>query len=210
MANMYGMNQNACPQCGFQLGAPMQPYGFQGYAPNMGYGAGMGYGYGSPWAFNQGYGYSPAWGSGGWGLGGLRTWGGTYSPQFTATGLPTDEEITEMVYDALDDDMLVPWDADINVDVKAGEVTLTGTVPNKRIKHSAGDDTWWVPGVIDVHNELSVSGRHRYRSEQASGMQASQGQIAQQQMTQPQISQQQQQAGRTRTSARGRGQSQSY
>jgi hypothetical protein len=112
----------------------------------------------APW-FGYGYGYGP-YGMG-WGLGGLRTWGGTYSPQFTATGLPTDEEIVEMVYDAIDDDPLIPYDADIDVKCDAGEVTLTGTVPNKRMKHAAGDDAWWVPGVVDVHNQINVSGRRR-------------------------------------------------
>ncbi|MBI2865582.1 MAG: BON domain-containing protein [Chloroflexi bacterium] len=98
------------------------------------------------------------------GLGGLRRHGGSYSPQFTATGLPTDEEIVEMVYDAMDVDPLVPYDADINVDCDAGVVTLTGTVLNKRAKHAAGDDAWWAPGVVDVKNELMVSGRRRART----------------------------------------------
>jgi len=162
MANIYGMGQAMCPQCGFQFA----PTGYYGGMPGFGMGY-MGGGFVPPWGFPGFYGYSPPWGTGGWGLGGLRTWGGTYSPQYLSTGLPTDEEITEMVYDALDDDVLIPWDADINVDVKAGEVTLTGTVPNKHIKHSAGDDAWWVPGVVDVHNQLEVSGRHRYRSREA-------------------------------------------
>lgn len=105
----------------------------------------------------------PVW-SGFGGLGGLRRHGGSYSPQFAATGLPTDEEITEMVYDRLDVDMLIPYDADINVSTDAGEVTLTGTVLNKAIKHAAGDNAWWVPGVTDVHNELQVVGRHRIRA----------------------------------------------
>ncbi|MBI2939205.1 MAG: BON domain-containing protein [Chloroflexi bacterium] len=113
-------------------------------------------GYPSPFT---GFGGIPSW----YGLGGLRRWGGTYSPQFTTTGLPTDEEISEMVYDAIDDDPLIPWDAEINVDVEAGEVTLTGTVPNKRIKHAAGDNSWWIPGVVDVHNSLQVTGHRRAR-----------------------------------------------
>ncbi|MCL5961546.1 MAG: BON domain-containing protein [Chloroflexi bacterium] len=101
--------------------------------------------------------------AGAWGLGGLRTWGETYSRQFTATGLPTDEEITEMVYDTIDADPWVPYDADINVEVEAGEVTLTGTVPSKRAKLAVGDDAWWIPGVVDVRNDLAVSGRHRVK-----------------------------------------------
>lgn len=106
----------------------------------------------------------PVW-SGFGGLGGLRRHGGSYSAQFISTGLPSDEEITEMVYDAMDVDPLIPYDADINVSVDAGEVTLTGTVINKSIKHAAGDDAWWIPGVVDVHNQLKVVGRHRARGE---------------------------------------------
>jgi hypothetical protein len=102
----------------------------------------------------------------GWGLGGLRRWGGTYSPQYLATGLPTDDEITEMIYDSIDADPLIPYDADINVDTDAGTVTLTGTVPNKQIKHAAGDDAWWIPGVDDVHNDLQVVSRRPARGEQ--------------------------------------------
>ncbi|MBI2864063.1 MAG: BON domain-containing protein [Chloroflexi bacterium] len=146
MANRYGMDQGnyTCPSCGFQMSAAPY-YGFQpGFAPS----------------------FAPGWGWGfpNWGLGGLRTWGGTYSPQYTATGLPTDEEIEEMVYDALDDDPIVPYDAPIDVDVAAGVVTLTGTVPNKRVKHAAGTDAWWIPGVVDVVNSLELSGRRRARS----------------------------------------------
>ena len=178
-----------CPTCGTFPGTQpgfqqwMGPYapipaGF-GFAPGWtggitGFG---GWGFAPPWqpGFGPFWQAGPAgfgpWGFGfgpfttaGYGLGGLRRWGGTYTPQYTATGLPTDEEITEMIYDALDDDPLIPWDADINVEVDAGTVTLTGTVPDKRIKHAAGDDAWWIPGVVDVHNEIQVTGRHRYRA----------------------------------------------
>ncbi len=94
----------------------------------------------------------------------MRTHGGGYSPEFIATGLPTDEEITEMVYDAFDIDPLIPYDADLDVEIDAGVVTLSGSVPNKRAKHSAGDDTWWVPGVTDVRNNITISPRRRVRT----------------------------------------------
>jgi hypothetical protein len=124
--------------------------------PNFGMGGfGMG-GFGQPGFGPMGRGY---------GLGGLRSWGGTYSPQFLTSGLPTDEELTEMIYDAIDDDPLIPFDADINVEVDAGTVTLSGTVPTKTIKHAAGDDTWWMPGVDDVHNMLQVVSRRGHREE---------------------------------------------
>lgn len=100
----------------------------------------------------------------GWGLGGTRRWGGTYTPQFLMTGLPTDQEIVEMVYDSFDNDPLIPFDADINVDSDAGVVTLTGTVASKQVKHAAGDDAWWIPGVDDVRNDLAVERRHPARA----------------------------------------------
>ncbi|MBI4319425.1 MAG: BON domain-containing protein [Chloroflexi bacterium] len=98
------------------------------------------------------------------GGGGLRTHGGAYSPEFIATGLPSDEEITEMVYDAFDIDPLIPYDADLDVEADAGVVTLSGSVPNKRAKHSAGDDAWRVPGVTDVRNNITISPHRRVRT----------------------------------------------
>ncbi|MBI2955656.1 MAG: BON domain-containing protein [Chloroflexi bacterium] len=157
-----GMNQGSmmgtfgafhCPVCGYS-----GPVWHPGLSPAM---AGGGFGGFGP-GFNGAY--------GGWGLGGLRRWGGTYSPQYAATGLPTDEEITEMVYDSIDADPLIPYDADINVEVEAGTVVLSGTVPNKTVKHAAGDDTWWVPGVTDLHNNLTVSGQRRIKSAPRAGM----------------------------------------
>jgi hypothetical protein len=138
---MNAMNQGGCvcPSCGFGLSPAQSLSGYPGWNP----------------------GFAPG---DAFGLGGIRTWGGTYSSQYTGTGLPTDEEIAEMIYDALDMDPLVPYDADIDVSVDSGEVTLAGTVPNKRVKHAIGDDSWWIPSVTDVHNELQLSGRRRSRS----------------------------------------------
>lgn len=142
----YGMGHGGftCPTCGIPA---TSPFGFS-FQPGFAWG------------------FAPGWGmpSPGWGLGGLRTWGATYSPQFATTGLPTDEEIEEMVYDALDDDPIVPYDAAIEVDVTAGIVTLAGTVPNKRVKHAAGNDAWWIPGVCDVVNNVQLSGRRCART----------------------------------------------
>jgi hypothetical protein len=146
-----------CPICGYS-----GPLWHGGVSPTLGPGPAF-----QPWFGMGPAGYGPAYAAwaGFGGLGGLRRHGGTYSPQFVATGLPTDEEITEMIYDAMDVDPLIPYDADINVEVDSGVVTLTGTVPNKRVKAAAGDDAWWVPGVVDVRNELQVTGRHRHRRE---------------------------------------------
>lgn len=178
---------SSCPTCGCVPGVPTvspvrrtaayrpSPSGF-GFAPGWQVGAP---GYSAGWGVAA---YQPgAWGTtpyGTWmnpsgyippnvpagfgGLGGLRQWGGSYTPQYTWTGLPTDEEIAEMIYDSLDADPFVPPDANIDVKVDAGEVTLTGSVPDKYIKHHIGDRAWAIPGVTDVRNEIEVSGRHRH------------------------------------------------
>jgi osmotically-inducible protein OsmY len=82
-----------------------------------------------------------------------------------------------MIYDALDADPLIPFDANIDVTVEAGTVYLRGEVPSKRIKHAAGDDAWWIPGVVDVHNEIKVTPRRPRGGEagQAKEQQAQQG-----------------------------------
>ncbi len=47
--------------------------------------------------------------------------------------------------------------SDINVQVNNGEVTLKGTVPDRRMKRLAEDVTESVSGVWDVHNQLRLS-----------------------------------------------------
>ena len=110
-------------------------------------------GFGGPMGLG---GFGPTFGWGGFGYG----WGGPMAPTwYGGPGVPSDDEIRDMIYDALDADPIIPYDADITVDVSGGVVTLRGTVPNKRVKHAAGDDAWWVPGVWDINNELQIVGR---------------------------------------------------
>jgi len=180
----YGPTGWGSPAPGFGFGMGNQNMFQSGFGPfpagnwTPSFGGGMGYGAGFQPGFGPNYGPSfadyqsfvggmmPGPMQMGWGLGGVRRWGGTYSPQFRSTGLPTDDETVEMTYDAIDNDPLIPYDADINVDCDAGTVTLTGTVSSKQIKHAAGDDAWWIPGVDDVHNDLSVEIRHPAHSAQ--------------------------------------------
>ncbi len=75
-----------------------------------------------------------------------------------------DHEIAEMIYDAMDVDPFIPYDADIDVTCDAGVVVLTGTMTNKRAKHASGDISWGVPGVTDVRNEIKVAGCRRTRT----------------------------------------------
>jgi osmotically-inducible protein OsmY len=46
--------------------------------------------------------------------------------------------------------------AGINVNVKDGEVTLSGTVNSRKDKRLAEDIVDSVGGVVDVHNELMI------------------------------------------------------
>ena len=155
MANGY----QVCPTCGC---SPMT-HGQPGQGPWQGGG--------QMWA-------GPAWGGYGWqnpqvcppqpmqgpvcGPGHGPGYGQGYAHPYYG-GLPTDAEIEEMIYDAIDADPMVPFDANIDVTVEAGTVYLRGEVTSKRIKHAAGDDAWWIPGVSDVHNEIKVTPRRQAR-----------------------------------------------
>ncbi len=149
MPNGYAM----CPTCGCPAPAP---------------GAWPGPAWGGPeWpgpTWRTGFGgpaYGPGWARGqGWGAGPVPGYGPAYAPAYYG-GLPTDSEIEEMIYDSIDADPLIPFDANVDVSVEAGTVYLRGEVPSKRIKHAAGDDAWWIPGVVDVHNEVKVAPKRR-------------------------------------------------
>lgn len=145
-------------------------YPTYGYMPGMMGGPwGMGYPYGTGGAMGFPYGFQPSYGP--W-FGGPMTWGGTFPGMYGGwaytEGWPSDEQIQEMIYDSIDADPVVPYDSDITVEVTGGVVTLSGTVPNKRVKHAVGDDAWWVPGVWDVNNNLQIVGR-RERAAPAPG-----------------------------------------
>lgn len=98
----------------------------------------------------------PTFGFGG--LGGLQPSGRSVSSQFLSTGLPSDTDLEEMIYDAIDIDPLIPADTQIDVTCDSGTCTLSGDVPDKMVKHAAGQDAWWTAGVVDVRNELNVTG----------------------------------------------------
>jgi hypothetical protein len=101
---------------------------------------------------------------------GVKPWGAL--AQQAMTRLPNDDEIEEIIYEALDNDPVIPWNAEIEVRVDTGQVTLTGTVPNKRIKHAAGEIAWWVPGVVDLQNNIVVASRRRARGKIPRGPEA--------------------------------------
>jgi osmotically-inducible protein OsmY len=47
---------------------------------------------------------------------------------------------------------------DLKVDVKRGVVILNGAVGSTLAKRAAGDDSWDTAGVVDVSNQLEVTG----------------------------------------------------
>jgi hypothetical protein len=67
----------------------------------------------------------------------------------------SDELIKELVSEALHDDEYVDA-SEITVDVKNAEVTLTGTVDDRRTKRMAEDCALRVAGVEAVQNQLRV------------------------------------------------------
>lgn len=115
-------------------------------APNPFWGAGS---FAPGWAFT----FPPpgAWAGPGFGTfpAMANAWAWSSLPQ-------SDDTIQAFVERAIDNDPSIPPGADVEVAVQGGVVTLTGTVPSKRVKHAAGDDAWTLPWVIDVHNQLVI------------------------------------------------------
>ncbi|HZU11220.1 MAG TPA: BON domain-containing protein [Chloroflexota bacterium] len=107
--------------------------------------------YGSLPPFDTGFG--PAFGRG-WG-----TWGGQWTTPSTGAADLTDDQIESLIYDALDNDPVVPHNADVDVTVEGGTVTLSGDVRGKQAKRHIGRIAWTAPGVRDVHNHIAIRSR---------------------------------------------------
>lgn len=79
-------------------------------------------------------------------------------------GLPqgptNDHDVEELIYDALE---VFPGTGDVEVRCEGGRVTLTGSVPHKRIKRDVGELAWAIPAINDVTNSVSITGRRRSR-----------------------------------------------
>jgi len=72
----------------------------------------------------------------------------------------SDERIKEDIYEVLTRDAHIDA-SDIEVEVKEGEVTLTGYVPERKMKHQAEDVVEACMGVKDVTNHLRVRQQER-------------------------------------------------
>jgi hypothetical protein len=86
----------------------------------------------------------------------------------------SDERIKEDVCDCLTRDSQVDA-SDIEVQVKDGEVTLTGTVSERNEKRRAEDAIDDVSGVKEIHNQIRVQPHQQDRSQQNMQGQPQQG-----------------------------------
>ncbi len=73
----------------------------------------------------------------------------------------SDQDIADDVMENIAGDANIPMGdtKNINVDVTDGIVTLSGTVRRRRSKWAAFNDAYWIPGVIDVMNNIKVEKR---------------------------------------------------
>ena len=72
----------------------------------------------------------------------------------------SDQDVEELLYDAVE---LMPGAGEVEVRCEGGRVSLTGSVPNKRIKRDVGELAWAIPGINDVHNTITIATRRRSR-----------------------------------------------
>lgn len=86
----------------------------------------------------------------------------------------SDERIREEVCECLTDDPMVDA-SNIEVQVKSGEITLTGTVNSRHEKRRAAEIIEDLSGVKDVHNNLRVASEQGMQgAQQTSGTQSTQ------------------------------------
>lgn len=98
-----------------------------------------------------------------WGTGGPqgeRALRGGYRGKGPTGYTRSDERIREDVNDALTEDDYIDASS-IDVQVKNGEVTLSGTVPDRRMKRLAEDCIDRIPGIKDVTNHIRVQEQQR-------------------------------------------------
>jgi hypothetical protein len=75
-------------------------------------------------------------------------------------GPTNDQECEDLIYDALE---WLPAANEVEVRCEGGRVTLTGSVPHKRLKHDVGELAWVIPAVNDVQNNVTIATKRRSR-----------------------------------------------
>jgi BON domain len=76
-------------------------------------------------------------------------------------GPTNDQEIEDFIYDTFE---MLPATSEVEVRCEGGRVTLTGSVPQKRLKRDVGEIAWTIPGVNDVQNNVTIATKRRARS----------------------------------------------
>jgi osmotically-inducible protein OsmY len=140
-------------------------YGREGY-PQQGH---WQQGYGQQGHWQQGYGQQ-GYGQQGYGQQGY--WQQGYGQQQPRVGRPpkgfqrSDERVREEISEII---MRTYWiDAgDVTIEVRDGEVTLTGTVDDRQQKRAIEDVAEQVLGVKDVHNQIRVQPQDRGTHQQS-------------------------------------------
>jgi hypothetical protein len=168
-----GYRQNMSYQGGFAAGGYHDgglAYGPGGYGPGSqgGYGPGAGDGRTSGYGPNMGYAGDDGFGGdGGYGSYGMRGESQRYRESHRHRGdgphrgkgpvgyQRSDERLREMISESLADDDQIDA-SQIEVTVNNGEVTLVGTVEDRRSKRDAEECACSVSGVRDVQNQLRV------------------------------------------------------
>jgi hypothetical protein len=89
-------------------------------------------------------------------FGGMLHESGRYAGRGPKNWQRSEERIREDINEALTRHPAVDA-SEVDVQVTAGEVTLTGTVSSRHEKRAAEDCAWDVSGVRDVHNHLKVN-----------------------------------------------------
>jgi len=77
------------------------------------------------------------------------------------SGPTNDQEIEDFLYDAFE---LLTGTNEVEVRCEGGRVTLTGSVPHKRLKRDIGEVAWVIPTINDVQNNVTIATRRRARS----------------------------------------------
>ena len=77
------------------------------------------------------------------------------------SGPTTDQEIEDFLYDALE---FLSATNEVEVRCEGGRVTLTGSVPLRRLKRDVGEIAWAIPTINDVQNNVTIATRRRGRS----------------------------------------------
>jgi osmotically-inducible protein OsmY len=115
---------------------------------------------------------------GSWGGLGRRSESGQFAGRGPKNYRRSDQRIQEEVCDRLTSDPQVDA-SEIQVSVKDGEITLEGTVGERRMKRLAEDCAESVAGVNQVHNRLRVEEEGAGRSQSQGREQGKEGQTSQ-------------------------------